>query len=115
MPAPPMNDVIILLMPAIDSATGEIAKDKYGRELTNQPTVADARVAYTAELIVNQKGEQVEAKLEIDLPTTQEVYVGINVEWVDRFGNEVQAVIEAVEEVLNYSGKKVYWRKCYAT
>lgn len=115
MPAPPMNDSIRLFIPAIDPATGEVAKDKYGRNIAPVETVVKARVKYDDTIIVTRSGTQVEAKLKIDLPTTQEVYAGTKVEWTDRFGNEVEAVIETVGEVLNYSGKSVYWRKCYAT
>lgn len=115
MPAPPMKDTIKLFIPQIDPATGLIKKDKYGREIAPTAIESDARVAYTTEVIVNASGQQIEAKLEIDLPSTQEVLPQIKVEWVDRFGNLVTAQIETIGEILNYSGKKVYWRKCYAT
>lgn len=112
---PPMNDVITIFVPRLDPKTGKPLKDKYGREVGTVAERYRARVAYTTELIVGNNGEQVEAKLEVDVPHETYLKVGLAVEWINRFGETVTGQIETFEEVLNYSGKKVYFRSFYVT
>lgn len=112
---PPMNDIITIFVPQLDPKTGKPLKDKYGREIGAVAAQSIARVAHTMELIVGNNGEQVEAKLEVDVPRETYLKVGLNVEWLDRKGEVIKGQIENFEEVLNYSGKKVYFQTFFVT
>lgn len=112
---PPMNDTLAIFVQRLDETTGEPLRDKYGRDLEPERRETVARVKKTAEMIFTRSGNQVNAKLKADIPPNTLVYPGMPIEWTDRHGLLIKGVIESVEEVLNYSGKKAYWQKVFIT
>ncbi|MCP3026606.1 hypothetical protein [Halobacillus sp. A5] len=111
MPKPPMNDTITLLVPTVDDE-GQTIKDKHGRPITERKST-DARVQYTAKVTRNNEATANDSFLVIDLPPETEIEDDYTIEWTNRFGKVIKGPVEGIEEVLNYGGTIVYFRKVY--
>ena len=111
MPAPPMRDEVKILTPILD-ANGNPEIDRYGKPKMNG-VASKARVQYTTNIDTANDKQRFDPILEITLPSATKVKEGDKVEWIDRFGDTLTRTIEGVEEVLNYSGTKVYFRIAY--
>lgn len=110
MPKPPMNDTISIMTQQLD-ANGQPMKDGYGRPLKAQPVPSKARVKNEAKTNIASDSMTTDNILEIAVPNTTKVEEGQSIEWTDRFGDKITGQIDGITEVLNYSGKKVYYRK----
>lgn len=117
MPKPPMNDVVTVYTP-----TGE--ENKYGKPAFSVSTSA-ARVAYSSEVfqlsdgtkfastVKETDGTKFTETIKVNLPPTTKIQYGSEIEWTDRFGGTVRGDVTVLEETLNYSGNKVYYRTAY--
>jgi len=110
MPRPPMNDTIYIIAQQLDE-NGDPLKDGYGRPLPATPIPSRARVKNEAKTNIASDSMTTDNVLEISIPNTTKVEEGQTVEWTDRFGEKIIGQIDGITEVLNYSGKKVYYRK----
>jgi hypothetical protein len=110
MPKPPMNDTIMIKTQQLDE-NGEPKKDGYGRPLPAKSVPSKARVKNEAKTNIASDSMTTDNVLEIAVPNTTVVEEGQQIEWTDRFGEEITGQIDGITEVLNYSGKKVYYRK----
>lgn len=112
MPKPPMNDSINIYEPETD-ANGAVIKDRYGRPIFKAPVNSKARVRYISQAYFDQDSIEQKPIIEADLPPEARVTEDCEFEWTDRFGKVIRAPIEGITEVLNYSGKAVYYRTIY--
>lgn len=117
MPKPPMNDTISIY----DPITGGVEYfpqpllDDYGRPKIREPRQSKARVQPEVKMITTTDGETFKSQLTIDVPPETFVQRGQDVRWTDRFGQEVKGRIGEIEEILNFSGTKVYFRTVYTS
>lgn len=111
MPKPPMNDTITIFRPLLDGS-GKPINDDYDRPRMKS-FQSKARVTYTTKLNEKADEQEIDQVLNIDLPPETAASKGWRVEWVDRFGVTINDVITGVDEVLSFSGKKVYFRTIY--
>lgn len=115
MPKPPMNDTISIY----DPITGgpeyfeQSLVDDYGRPKGREPRKSKARVQPEVKMITTSDGETFESHLAIDVPPETFVQRGQEIKWTDRFGQEVKGRIGEIDETLNFSGTKVYFRTVY--
>lgn len=117
MPKPPMNDEVIVFTP-----TGET--NKYGLPDFTQ-SISKARVAYSTEVfqlsdgtkfastVKETDGTKFTETLQVDLPPETKIQYSSEIQWIDRFGEVVRGGVTVLDETLNYSGKKVYYRTAY--
>jgi hypothetical protein len=111
MPKPPMSDVITVLEPIVGS-DGKPLKDSYGRFKYNE-RITKARVQHTTKVVRDSQGQEMQALLVIDLPPDVKVGYGYEIRWLDRFKQLVKGAIIGIDEVLNFTGNKVYFRTVY--
>ncbi|OKL36995.1 hypothetical protein [Domibacillus mangrovi] len=115
MPKPPMNDTIYIY----DAFTGnsehydQSLVDDYGRPKFKDPRTSKARVQPELKVITTPDGENFESVLTIDIPPETFIQRGHDINWTDRFGQDIKGRISEVEETLNFSGTKVYFRTVY--
>lgn len=117
MPAPPMKDKVTVYTPS-----GE--KDKYGKPAFSKE-ISKARVQYTSEVfqlsdgtkfastVKETDGTKFTSTLKVSLPSDTRIEYGSEIEWIGRFGEVIRGDVTVLEETLNYSGKKVYYRTAY--
>ncbi|MFD2924171.1 hypothetical protein [Halobacillus naozhouensis] len=112
MPKPPMNDDIKVYNPMLDKSGDRVTND-YGRYQYERAQSSKARVKYKVETDETLDGINFVEIAEINIPTKTKILKGARISWVSRFGELIESDVEGVEEVLNYSGKKVYYRTVY--
>lgn len=110
MPKPPMNDTISIMTQQLDE-NGQPKKDGYGRPIPAKPVTSKARVKNEAKTNIASDSQTTDNILEIAVPNNTKVEEGQSIEWIDRFGEKIIGQVDGITEVLNYSGKKVYYRK----
>jgi hypothetical protein len=110
MPKPPMNDTLTILSPIFNNGKPEI--DSYGRPKL-QEVSTKARVEYIPIQEISDDGAKSNPTLIIDVPPEAFVKTGFEVVWVSRQGDTIRKPIEGIQEVLNYGGTNVYFRKLY--
>lgn len=111
MPKPPMSDVITVLEPIVGS-DGKPVKDEYSRFKYNE-RLTKARVQHTTKVVRGTNGQEVQALLVIDIPADVKVAYGYEIRWTDRFNQLVKGSIVGIDEALNFTGNKVYFRTVY--
>jgi hypothetical protein len=108
MPKPPMKDDITVLQPILSNG-GKPIKDDYGRpKFKDVPS--KARIQHTTKIVRNSNGQEVQALLSIDLPQSVKVDYGYEIKWINRFDELVRGRVLSINETLNYTGNKVYFR-----
>lgn len=112
MPAPPMNQDIILHIPRL--VNGKPVLNRNG-QVIRDPIESKARVKLSGEHIITDSGERKDAVLELRTPPELPIQTGDIVEWTDEFGRLWTGPIEKTGEVRNYSGEVVYFRKAWTT
>lgn len=112
MARPPMNDTITLHQTIYDE-NGQPKKTAHGQEM-RQTIQSKARVKYTDKVTYSATGEETSAVLELRIPSETTIHSGDIVEWIDRSGKKVREPLGEIDEVLNYAGTVVYYRKALA-
>ena len=102
---PPMNQTITFLMP-------EEGKDDYGRPITYQETVK-ARVQQSSKIIESTDGTRYQSVLEVDIMPNVPIVHGAKAIYEDPFENSIEGSVLSIEDSLNLSGKKVFFRTIY--
>lgn len=113
MPAPPMNQTIVLHSTQRDAA-GNPVLNRNGQVIRTKKN-SRARVKYSGEQIFTANGEETEAVLELVLPSDLEIREGDLVEWIDDFGKTITGPVAKLGEARNYGGLVVYFRKAWTT
>jgi hypothetical protein len=108
MPKPPMNDTVTILKPILGD-DGKPIKDDHGRFQFN-PVNSKARVQHTTKVIGDSDGQQHQALLSVDFPPETEIGYGYDLQWNDRFNQIIKGTVLSIDETLNYTGNKVYFR-----
>ncbi|PAE17289.1 hypothetical protein CHH91_04600 [Virgibacillus sp. 7505] len=106
---PPMRHRVLLEIPVLDE-NGQPKKDRYGRPVTPEQVVSKARVQRKTKVVEASDGQQHETVLEVDLPTYQKVDYQTTLTYVDALGIQTKGQVVAVEDILNLSGSKVFYR-----
>lgn len=109
---PPMPDTVKLHVVQY-GPDGTPLENRYGVQIRTM-VESKARVKYTDAQVFTTTGDEAAAVLEIAFPPDTQIMAGDLVEWVDRFGVTVKEPILTTKEILNYSGKLVYFRKAWA-
>lgn len=112
MPAPPMNQDIILHIPRLLNGKPELNRNG---QIVRDPFPTRARVKLSGDHIITDSGDRQDAVLELTLPPNVPVQTGDLVDWTDEFGRTHSGPIVKLGEVRNYSGTVVYFRKAWTT
>lgn len=100
-----MNQLITLSIPSEE-------KDDYGRPITFEETVK-ARVQQTSKIIESSDGTRYQSVLEVDIMPNVPIINGAKATYEDPFGNSIDGSVLSIEDSLNLSGKKVFFRTIY--
>jgi len=107
----PMKQEVTAKVPVLD-IDGNPVKDKYGKPKVKSETV-EARVRYKSQLVTDRNGEQVQSSVEIDLPPMFVPVVGSEMEFTTIYGTSGRGTVIALEESVNLTGDKVYFRTVF--
>lgn len=96
----------------IDNPDSDAGHDKYGRPETKS-IHSIARVQFSSNIRKNEKGEDVQTDIEIDLPPEADPVEGAKVEGETADGASFSGTVESKEEIINLTGSKVFYRTVF--
>lgn len=105
---PSMKQSIVANIPVYDS-NGKQIKDKYGRPLTEKKS-SIARVQRKASLVLDSKGQERKASIEIDLPPNFEIESGTLVDFTTITGQKGSGIVVSIEEITNLTASRIYYK-----
>lgn len=113
MPAPPMNQNIILHVTKLQP-NGQPELNRNG-QVVRLPNDATVRVKLSGETIFTENGERADAVMELTTPAELKIQTGDIVEWIDEFAITHKGPIVKITESRSWSGQVIYFRKAWTT